>query len=91
MGCVVPQGHGRLFADYAMRIDSDLGGRSFAGSNSPHGFVRDGEFGDVLAGNSPQGIFTLPAQNIVGDPRLALFEDFADADNGGQSGGEGSL
>src|SRR5260370_11148869 len=91
LGCLVSEGEGGLFADHAVRIDSDLGDRSFAGADGPHGFVSYGEFGDLLAGNSPQSILALAAQYIIGNAGLALFEHLAAADNGGQSSGEGRL
>ena len=60
-------------------------GRGFAGANGPDRFVGDHHVRGLLGGNLVEGAQALAAQHVVGESGFALFEHFADADDGDES------
>src|ERR1700731_1309099 len=75
-----------LAADDRMSLGRELWSGGFSRADGPHRFVSHNQPLRLLRGNCVESPDALSPKNIVGKLRLALFQHFANAADGGESG-----
>ncbi len=80
-----------LSADDLVGVIGDLGGGGAAGADGPDGLVGEDDGGGHSGVDAFERDGGLEFEDVAGEAGLALFEFFADADDGDERVGEGGL
>ena len=91
VGEFVAEGFGGFVADDGVGFGGQLRSGGLSGSDGPDGFVGYDQLFGLLGGDFVEGAGALAAEDVFGEIGFALFEDFSDADDGGEAGFEGGF